>query len=127
MNSVSLTGRLCAEPELRKTQSNKSVLSFTLGVADRFNKDHTDFINCIAWNQSAEFLSQYAHKGDLIGVSGRLSQRTYDGKNGKVYIVEVTCESVELLQKKAEPKKAEITMNEVKEEANIFFDEELPF
>lgn len=99
INSVIITGRLTKEPELRKTTTGKSFIRFTLGV-DRMKKGETDFINCTAWNQSADFLSSYAHKGDLIGITGRL-QVTNSDRNGQTQIfTDVVADHVEILSKK---------------------------
>lgn len=97
MNRVVLVGRLTKDLELTKTQTDKSVVKFTLAV-DKFG-DGADFINCVAWNKSAEFLSQYAKKGNMVGVDGRISTRSYDDKDGrKVYVTEVVAEQVNLLE-----------------------------
>lgn len=78
MNVVSLTGRLTEKPELRMTQSEKSVCSFTLAVKDM---DSTSFIRCVAWDKSAEYISR-ADKGDLVEVSGKIVTRQYEDKDG---------------------------------------------
>lgn len=105
INNVVLVGRLTRDPELRKTQSGTSVLSFTCAVNRKFqSQDQTaDFVNCVAWNQTADFLARYATKGALVGVEGRIQTRTYDDKTGnKVYVTEVVCDSVQLLESRAE-------------------------
>lgn len=101
INKVILEGRIANEIEPKKTQNDLSVVQFTLAVNRKVKKDaEADFINCVAWRQSADFLGQYAAKGDLLGVVGHLSTRSYEGKNGKVFVTEVTCEEVNLLAKK---------------------------
>ena len=100
INRVVLVGRLTKDIELRKTNSNTSVCSFTLACNRKFaqqGQQTADFINCIAWRQSADFLAKYASKGAIVGVEGRISTRSYDGQNGKVYVTEVTCDSVQLI------------------------------
>lgn len=86
MNQIALMGRLTKDPELRYTQSQTPVASFTLAVERDFkdlNGDRaTDFIDCVAWRQSAEFASKYFHKGDMMGVTGRLQFRTWTDNNG---------------------------------------------
>ena len=99
MNSVVLVGRITANPEVRKTQSGLSVCSFTLAVIGR-KKEDVDFINCVAWRQLADFLGQYAKKGDLIGVDGRITSRTYERDGQKVYVVEVVADEVKILAHK---------------------------
>ena len=102
INRVVLVGRLTKDVELRKTNSNTSVCSFTLACNRRYQSQQggptADFINCIAWRQSADFLSKYASKGSIVGVEGRITTRSYDNQAGqKVYVTEVTCESVQLV------------------------------
>lgn len=100
MNKVVLIGRLTKDLELRKTQSNKSTVQFNIAINRRFNKEETDFISCIAWNQSAEYLCNYAKKGDLIGLSGSIQTRNYESQNGKVYVTEAVCDEVNILNSK---------------------------
>lgn len=78
INRVVLTGRLVKEPELKKTQNHVSVSRFTLAVNRRKQanqEQEADFINCVAWRGSAEFISQYGKKGSLVGVEGRIETR----------------------------------------------------
>ena len=105
INNVVLVGRLTRDPELRKTQSGTSVLSFTCAVNRKFqSQDQTaDFVSCVAWNQTADFLARYAKKGALVGVEGRIQTRNYEDKTGnRVYVTEVVAESVQLLESRAE-------------------------
>lgn len=108
INRVVLVGRLTKDVEVRKTQSGLSVASFTVACdRNRRSQDNSqqtaDFINCVAWRQSADFLGQYAHKGALIGVDGRVQTRSYDRNDGtKVYVTEVVCDSVQLLESKSQ-------------------------
>ena len=82
LNTISLSGRLTKDVELRSTQSGRSVASFTVAV-DRDGKDAgTDFINCVAWNGTAEFVSRYFGKGSACVVTGRLQVRDYEDKDG---------------------------------------------
>ena len=104
INRVVLVGRLTRDPELRKT-INSAVASFTIAVDNRLKGPNgektTSFIPCVAWNQQAENTVKYVRKGSLVGVEGRLSQRTYDSKDGrKVQIIEVICDSVQFLEPK---------------------------
>ena len=82
MNSVSLVGRITKDPELRKTMSGDSFVSFTIAVDRIGSKDKADFINCVAWEHTAEFLSKYFTKGQEIGVDGEVQTRNYNDKNG---------------------------------------------
>lgn len=98
INNVVLTGRLTKDPELRKTQSGTSVMSFTVAVNRKFKKDGeetADFVNCVAWNQTADYLANYHSKGSLIGVEGRIQTRNYEDKTGnRVFVTEVVADSV---------------------------------
>lgn len=75
-------GRLTADPELKQTQSGTNVTSFTLAIDRPGTRDKTDFINFVAWRQTAEFICKYFRKGQNIGVTGYLSSRQYEDKNG---------------------------------------------
>ena len=83
LNRVVLMGRLTADPELKKTTSDLSVLSFTVAVERNYSgKDkQTDFINCVAWRQTAEFISRYFSKGKMIALEGSIQVRNYTDKN----------------------------------------------
>lgn len=101
MNSVNIIGRLTAEPELRRTTQGTACCSFSLAVKRPRAKDTTDFLNFVVWQQGAEYLCQYGHKGDVVGVTGHLISRNWEDKNGnKRTTVEVNCDSVELLSSK---------------------------
>ena len=103
MNHVIITGRLGADIELRQTPQGVSVAAFSLAVSRPRTKDTTDWIECVAWRQSAEFLSRYTKKGDLIAVAGMLTVRKYEDKNGtKRTAYEVICDRVESLQRRDE-------------------------
>jgi len=98
INRVVIAGRLAQDLELKKTASGKSVCSFTIAV--NRDKNTADFINCVAWNKTAESLTQYMKKGDMICVDGKLQTRSYDGVNGKVHVVEVVADFIEYLRQK---------------------------
>ena len=87
MNVVMLLGRLTADPQLRQTQQGRSVASFSIAIDRNFTAQdgsrQTDFINCVAWRQSAEFVSKYFKKGDPIAVSGSIQTGQYQDKNGE--------------------------------------------
>lgn len=103
MNSINLTGNICNDLELKKTNSGKSVLQFNLAVSRPFTKDTTDFIPVVVWNQPAEFLSTYARKGSKIAVSGKLTTRNWEDSNGnKRTAYEVVADNVELMERKNE-------------------------
>lgn len=83
LNKAILMGRLPADPELRHTQSNIPVTSFTLAVDRTFGQDkQTDFLDIVAWRNTAEFVSKWFRKGMLVAVSGRIQTRTWEDKQG---------------------------------------------
>lgn len=101
INRVVITGRLAKDPELRKTQSGLSVCSFQLAVDRPKLKGQdeavTDWIGCQAWRQTADYICNYAKKGALLAIDGRLQTRSYDNASGqKVHVTEVVCERVEI-------------------------------
>lgn len=101
MNSINLIGNICNDLELKSTSNGKYVCSFSLAVKRPHVKDTTDFLNVVVWNQSAEYLSKYAHKGDRISVSGVLTSRNYEDKNGnKRTAFEVVSNDVSVLERK---------------------------
>lgn len=107
INNVTLIGRLTKDIELKYTGSGLAVAQFTLAVARDFasqnGEKETDFINCVMWRKSAETLANYAKKGSLIGVVGRIQTRSYDNQEGqRVYVTEVNAERFNFLEKKAE-------------------------
>lgn len=84
-NLVVLTGRLTADPELKTTQSGISVTSFSVAVNRPYRtgeEQQTDFINVVAWRKTAEFISKYFKKGNMIGIEGSIQTRKYTDKNG---------------------------------------------
>ena len=95
MNKGCLVARMCADVELRSTNTGKSVCDFALAV-DRKGKDAgTDFIDCAAWEKIAEFISRHFSKGSRIAITGRLQTRNYEDKNGsKRKVTEVVVEEV---------------------------------
>lgn len=110
MNSVNLVGRLCADPELRRTGDGTPVCSYSLAVKRPMVKDTTDFPECVSWKQSAEYLSQYGHRGDVVAVSGTLQSRKWTDKDGKQRTSwEVVTTSVELLSSKKKTEEASNT------------------
>lgn len=97
MNYISLIGRTTDDITLRSTQSGNMVANFSLAVKRPYKKDTTDFFNVIAWNKQAEVLSQYVKKGNEVGISGHLENRSYEKDGQKRYITEVVVEKVHLL------------------------------
>lgn len=106
MNSVCLVGRTTKDPELRYTPSNVAVATFSLAVNRNFKdangERETDFINCVIWSQQAENLANWAKKGALIGVTGRIQTRSYENQQGqRVYVTEVVAENFQMLESRA--------------------------
>ena len=106
MNKWCGIGRLTKDPDVKNTASQVTVCKFTVAV-DRKYKDsngqrQTDFINCVAWRQTATFISQYFHKGNRIGIIGSIQTRTYDDDNGnRQYITEVVVDEAEFVESKS--------------------------
>lgn len=106
MNSVCLVGRLTRDPELKYTTSNIAVATFSLVVNRNFkdanSERKTDFINCVIWRQQAENLANWAKKGALIGITGRIQTRSYENQQGqRVYVTEVVAENFQMLESRA--------------------------
>ena len=110
MNVVLLIGRLVKDPELRYTQSNIPVATFTLAV-NRVASEETDFINVVVWRKQAENCSKYITKGSQVAIEGSIQTRSYEDKKGqKRHITEVVADNVKFLD----------TKNRVQQEVNEF-------
>ena len=139
INRVVLTGRLTRDVELKATSTGNNVASFTVAV-DGFTKDQNNnsvnqasFINCVAWNNQAKFVSTYCKKGSLVALEGRLQSRSYDRKDGtKAYVTEVIADRVENLSPRDNTQASEnsgfsINENEDDNQALSYSDDDLPF
>ena len=105
INNVVLIGRLTRDVDLRHTSQNQAVGQFTLAVNRNFKNQKgeydADFINCVIWGKSAENLANWAKKGNLVGITGRVQTRNYENQQGqRVYVTEVVAESFQLLEKR---------------------------
>ena len=105
INRTILVGRITRDPELRKTSTGISTVSFTLACNRRFSNNQcgqdADFINCVAWRGTAEFMANYVKKGNQLGVEGRIQTRDYkDQTDRTIYVTEVVCDSVQILESK---------------------------
>lgn len=103
LNSIVLVGRLTKDPELRYTPNNQAVATFTLAVNRNFKSQNgereADFINCVIWRQQAENLANWAKKGALIGITGRIQTRNYENQQSqRVYVTEVVADNFQLLE-----------------------------
>ena len=132
LNNISLMGRLTAEPELKHAGEN-AVISFTLAVGRPYVKKGaeriTDFIDCVAWRNTAEFISRYFHKGSMIALEGRLQTRSFEDKSGnKRKAVEVLANQVYFAEASKEAQKpAQATAPAQDEFKEISDDSDLPF
>lgn len=106
LNKVILVGRMTADPELKQTPNGRSVSSFTVAVNRNFQKDTeqtADFINCVAWRQTAEFLANYFRKGSSICVVGSIQTRSFTTQNGeKRYATEVVADEIRFVDSKGD-------------------------
>ncbi len=109
LNKVILCGRLTADPELKQTPSGIAVVSFSLAVnrryksADGAQSQQTDFINVVAWRQTAEFISRYFHKGSALCITGSIQTRTWQDQQGqKRYATEVVADEAMFVDSKNE-------------------------
>ncbi len=129
LNNVSLMGRLTAAPELKSTSTASAVTEFTLAVERAYAKQgeqrQTDFIDCVAWRTTAEFITKYFQKGSMIAVTGSIQTRSYEDKNGnKRKAVEILVNSVSFCGSKTDtsvPPSSNAAFDELGE------DEDLPF
>ena len=136
MNVVTLIGRLCNEAELKTTQSGVSVTSFTLAVDRSYTPKgqdkQTDFIPCVAWRNTAEFITRYFRKGSRMAVKGELQQRSYTANDGsKRNVFEVIVDGAFFCEGKntdnAAPSQQFTAAIKGEEVVEIMSDEELPF
>lgn len=101
LNKAILMGRLTVDPELKQTPSGISVTTFSLAVNRNYNREMTDFINIVAWRQTAEFVSKYFKKGQLVAVEGSIQTRNYEDKSGnKRTAFEVVCDQAYFAESK---------------------------
>lgn len=130
MNKAILVGNLTKEPEQRTTSSGIAVTSFTVAVNRRYKtqdgQQQTDFINCVAWRGTAEFVAKYFSKGSRIGVVGTIQTRTYDDQNGnKRYVTEVVADEVEFAGDKAQNQDMQKPTEQESRTADELFAEDL--
>lgn len=104
MNKVVIIGRNTRDVELKQTSSGTAVAEFSIAVKRSFKTNgqyESDFFDCVAYGKTAELISQYVKKGDMVGIDGRLQTRNYTNKEGrKVYVTEIIVENVEFLSTK---------------------------
>lgn len=107
ISRVILLGRITQDLEVRQTQNGVACLQFTVAVERNFKNANgeydTDFISCVAWRESAEFINRYFGKGKMIAIEGQLRSRTYEDKNGtKHYVTEVYVDSASFTGEKSQ-------------------------
>lgn len=106
MNKVALVGNLTRDPETRQTQSGQSACNFTVACQRHFKnaegKYDADFIPCVAWRQTADFVAKYFKKGSKIGLTGSIQTRSYDKDGQKRYVTEVVVDEVEFVTSAAD-------------------------
>ena len=103
MNKVELIGRLTKEPEIKLTSNQTQFCNFTIAVDRRFKdangQRQADFINCVAWKNTAVFIQKYFHKGNRIGLTGSIQTRSFDDQNGqKRFVTEVIVDEAEFVE-----------------------------
>ena len=130
MNKAILVGNLTRDPEMRTTPNGVSVTSFTVAVNRRYKsqdgQQQTDFINCVAWRGTAEFIAKYFTKGSRIGVVGTIQTRTYDDQNGnKRYVTEVVADEVEFAGSKTQNQDMQKPTEQESRTADELFAEDL--
>jgi single-strand DNA-binding protein len=105
INNVTLIGRLTRDAELRYTPSNIATAQFNIACNRNFKNTNgeydADFINCVMWREQAERFCNWTKKGMLVGITGRIQTRSYEGNDGKrVYVTEVVAENFQVLEKR---------------------------
>ncbi|CNC36533.1 prophage LambdaSa1%2C single-strand binding protein [Streptococcus agalactiae] len=137
INNIVLVGRMTKDAELRYTPSNQAVATFSLAVNRNFKNQsgerEADFINCVIWRQQAENLANWAKKGALVGITGRIQTRNYENQQGqRIYVTEVVVENFQLL----ESRNSQQQTNQSGNSSNSYFgnankmdisDDDLPF
>lgn len=105
INKVILMGRLTRDPEMRHTNSGTPVTTFSIAINSGYGENQrTDFVNCLAWNKTAEFVTKYFAKGKMIIVIGRITTRSWETQDGKrAYATEVVANEVNFGESKTSP------------------------
>lgn len=136
MNKVIEIGRSVSDVELKQTSSGTSAVEFRIAVKRTFKNANgeieSDFFNCVSFGKTAELISKYVKKGDLIGIDGKLQTRNYTNREGKrVYLTEIVVENVDFLQSKKQDGQApSFAEGDPFKDANfeeVGADEDLPF
>lgn len=126
INTVTLIGRLTKEPSIAVTQTGKKYLQFTL--ASNRDNDNADFINCVAWEKTAELIEQYCVKGSRLCVHGKIQTRSYEDSTGRtVYVTEVLVRQMQFLDNKKQEQNNSVPLDS-NYDSNFRIDsDDLPF
>lgn len=129
LNCAQIMGRLTADPELKLTENQVSVCSFTVAVEEDYVKSgeqrKCNFIDCVAWKNKADFVAKYFHKGSMIALDGEIKTRNWEDKNGnKRKTTEIQADNVHFC---GEKKSADVVKDEIPENYEIPDDSDLPF
>lgn len=130
LNKVILMGRITQNLEVKQTPSGVAVLSFTVAVQRSYARQgeerQTDFINCVAWRNQAEFIGKYFKKGRMIAIEGNLRTRTFDDKNGtKHYVTEVFVDNVSFTGEKSDDLQQNNQSSQQNNKSNVSSNEDL--
>ena len=136
INKMILQGRLCKSVDKRMTKNDNSVASFTIAWSEKYGQtEQSLFMNCVAWNNQAEFISKYFRKGDMVVIEGKITSRSYENEKGdKRYVTELIVEKAHFCVNKHDTKNQQVdvdlntyyscTDEDFKNESD---DEDLPF
>lgn len=131
MNKALLVGRITKDLELKRTESGKTFLYFTVAINRTFTnaqgEREADFINCVAWGKTAENMATYVGKGSLISVDGRIQTRNYENQQGtRVYVTEVVADNVQFLESRSSKNTSNATSSQSQsnnnDDTNFFAD-----
>ena len=123
LNKAILVGRLTKDPELKSTQGGVSVLNFTVAVPRRFKDSNgerqSDFINCVAFRQAAEFIANWFKKGNIISIDGSIQTRNYEKDGQRVYVTEVLVDNAGFVESKKDSEESvSQTQKDIQEDAS---------
>lgn len=130
MNKVFLVGNLTADPIPKQTTTGKTLVNFSVACNDNIQgKDHTNFFNCVAWNQQANYLATYVKKGDTVAIDGRLNKRSYVNKEGRnINVTEIIVDSIKTIVKRSKQEQNQEEMVSVNDQfATKIIDTEADF
>lgn len=129
MNYVGLMGRLTRDPELKQTSTGKSFCRFSIAVRKQFVKDGVDFINCVAWDKTAELINTYFKKGERILIQGRINTGTYEVNGEKRNSFDVLVDQIDFIEVKGNTNSSQGTKvyNDLPTDDDQLDEDEFPF